>query len=611
MKSWLSAAGVVLACCLPGFAAATPAPKSPALHNVLIFVADGLRADSVNEKDAPTFARLRRNGVNFTNPHSLYPTITTVNASAIATGHYIGDTGNFGNQLYAGFAVPEAGGATTPFLENDAVLGEMNEHYGGNYLNEVSLLAAARAAGFQTAAIGKVGAAPIQDVTARDGNTTIVIDDSVGSETGLPVRHDILAAMKGADLAAPAPKTAAPNDAQEKYLADIATKVVLPKFRAARKPFVLVFWSRDPDGSQHSEKDSVDSLSPGINGPTGKAGIKDADEALAGLLSALKSLMLDKNTDVFVTADHGFSTIDKHSRTSAAARYEAGGGSEMAVDTRNAPQPIGQRDLPSGFLAIDLSDGLKLPLFDPNTQKPVNFSAGEHPSFGNGYIGSDLNKPEVVVASNGGSDEIWLPGANAPELAKRIVAILAAEDYVSGVFVNDALGDIPGTLRMSSINLIGAARTPGPSLVVNFTSHPIAGCKPETLCAAEVADTSLATGQGMHGSFSRADTKNFMAAIGPDFKSRFADPAPSSNADITPTLARILGLSIPAKGRLTGRALTEAMVRGKRITVTRGWVASKPGTDGLKTILNYQQVGGTRYFDAAGFPGRTVGLVAQ
>jgi len=28
-------------------------------------------------------------------------------------------------------------------------------------------------------------------------------------------------------------------------------------------------------------------------------------------------------------------------------------------------------------------------------------------------------------------------------------------------------------------------------------------------------------------------------------------------------------------------------------------------------VLNYQQVGGTRYFDAAGFPGRTVGLVVH
>jgi hypothetical protein len=30
--------------------------------------------------------------------------------------------------------------------------------------------------------------------------------------------------------------------------------------------------------------------------------------------------------------------------------------------------------------------------------------------------------------------------------------------------------------------------------------------------------------------------------------------------------------------------------------------------DGLPTVLNYQEAQGTRYFDAAGFPGRTMGL---
>jgi hypothetical protein len=35
---------------------------------------------------------------------------------------------------------------------------------------------------------------------------------------------------------------------------------------------------------------------------------------------------------------------------------------------------------------------------------------------------------------------------------------------------------------------------------------------------------------------------------------------------------------------------------------------STPGANGLRTILAYQRVGKTMYFDAAGFPGRTVGL---
>jgi hypothetical protein len=112
----------------------------------------------------------------------------------------------------------------------------------------------------------------------------------------------------------------------------------------------------------------------------------------------------------------------------------------------------------------------------------------------------------------------------------------------------------------------------------------------------------------MHGSFSRADTNNFMAAIGPDFKSEFIDPAPVSNADIGRTIAQILGLKITNHGRLLGRPLTEAMPNGRVPGVTSHMRRSAPAANGLRTILIYQQVGSVRYLDAAGFPERTIGL---
>ena len=110
--------------------------------------------------------------MDFTNSHSLYPTLTTVNASAIATGHYIGDTGDFGNTLYIGQPMISLKGLSLGFLESDLVLGEMNQKFDGNYLGETSLIAAARASGWQTAIIGKEGPARIQDATAgMDGGS--------------------------------------------------------------------------------------------------------------------------------------------------------------------------------------------------------------------------------------------------------------------------------------------------------------------------------------------------------------------------------------------------------------------------------------------------------
>jgi len=66
----------------------------------------------------------------------------------------------------------------------------------------------------------------------------------------------------------------------------------------------------------------------------------------------------------------------------------------------------------------------------------------------------------------------------------------------------------------------------------------------------------------MHGSFSRADTWNFMAMRGPDFKSQFVDPAPPSNADLGRTIVQLMHLDVSDKGKLVGRVLSEALPGG-------------------------------------------------
>jgi hypothetical protein len=112
----------------------------------------------------------------------------------------------------------------------------------------------------------------------------------------------------------------------------------------------------------------------------------------------------------------------------------------------------------------------------------------------------------------------------------------------------------------------------------------------------------------MHGSFSRADTMNFMAAIGPDFKSGFVDEAPTSNADIGRTVAHILGVDIPHKGHLLGRVLEESLPGGTMPVVSARTIRSDEAANSLASVLMMQQVGETAYFDVAGFAGRTVGL---
>lgn len=576
--------------------------SAAAQQNIIVFVADGLRAAAVSPELAPTFAKVRDTGVNFANSHSLWPTITTVNAAVIATGHLPGDTGDFGNTQYTGFPIAAAGGTVMPFIQDNHVLAELNQHHGGNFVAERSLMQAAREKGYLTAALGKVGPVGIHDLTQLDGKSTIFFDDDTGKKNGIAIRSDVAEMLTKAGLALETPGRAqrsetpgkTTNFAQQKYYRDIVTKVLLPHFKESRKPFMLLYWSSDPDGTQHSHRDSVNELVPGINGPTSLAAIKLADEDFAAILTTLRELGLESDTNIFITADHGFSTVSKQSKTSPSAKLKY--------------EKVQEGQVPPGFLAIDLAETLGLPLHEPTPKGPeINYREGKHPRRASAILGNDPAKPDIVIGVNGGNDLIYFPQDNAKELAPKVVNALLAQDYTSGIFVHDDLGSIPGTLPLSVIGLKGSARTPTPSIVVNFRSETT-GCDKPLFCAVTVSDALQMQGQGHHGNFSRADTANFMAAIGPAFKKAHLNESPVSNADIAPTLAQLIGVTLEPIGQLQGRVISEALSGGEAVQFGRQDLVSEPGEGGLRTIVNLQYVGSTPYFTAAGFEGRTLGL---
>jgi len=588
---------------LPAAQRGTP---SAGRHNIVLFVADGLRPAVVNDSSAPALSALRARGVTFTDTHSLAPTVTMANASAMATGHALGDTGLFSNSMFSGFPVPAAGGSVVPNQESDATLGDMDQHFDGDQLNDGTFLAVARAAGYHTAAIGKLGPTLIFDHTDRTGDPTIVIDDATGTSAGIPLSTATAAMLTsaGLPLATPGrgdngkggssttPGTTVANVAQQNYFVDVATKAVLPAWKQAGGPFVLVFWSRDPDGTQHFEGDSLNALTPGINGPTSMAAVRNADDDLGRLETALDALGLAATTDVFAASDHGFSTISKESQTSRAAKASYPG----------VPKDF----LPPGFLAIDLAAALNLPLFDPdNKNAPV--ASGALTKRGNAVLGADPAHPDVVIAANGGSDLVYVP-SHDHALLDRIVTAVAAEDYTSALFADDAFGDVAGALPLSAIGLKGSARTPTPSLVVGFRTFST-GCRDPLGCGVQVSDTTYQQGQGNHGSFSRADTMSFLAAAGPDLKAKYTDALPVSNADLGRTIAELLGSHAAGPGTLAGRVLSEALVGGARPPAASPHrLTAKTAVAGVQTVLAFTRVGNTLYVDVAGTPGRTLGL---
>jgi len=651
--------GAIIACCV-AHPSRPAAQETTPRRNVIIVVVDGLRAEAVNPTDAPTMTALRTRGVHFANSHAVFPTFTSPNAAAIATGHFPGDTGDFSNFVFIGFPIfdgrppsftGKSPGTLTPFIEENQVLGDLDEHVpGGNFLGEESLLAFGRTHGFHTAAVGKLGPTLIQDVT--QGNpvsgsfavpATVVIDDRTGTPTGLPLSAEMQAALQaaGLPLVPPArsqlagnnvtPGTREANVAQQRYFVDAITRAILPAFRRANRSaggqdargFILVYWSRDPDGTQHNQGDSLGALVPGINGPTSRAAIRNADDNLKQILDYIGSDPdLAATTNVFVTADHGFATISKRDLDASGRRLTRSYAASRSYRDGNGRLEVNAGSLPPGFVAIDLAQGLGLPLFDPDSQitvdgrrvyQPVDptleqptATARPRPATGHGLLGGTgrIGSPtdaRIVVAANGGSDLIYVPDRD-PALLRQIVAILTRQDYTGGLFVDDAYGEVPGTLPLSAINLNGPAALPVPAVVLNFRSFATDPGN-RYMTAVEITDNNLQQGQGMHGSFNRADTFNFMAAAGPDFKTGFVDTAPVGNTDIAITVAHLLGFNLATKGTLSGRVIREALAQGPDAPTGERYlrVSARSAGSAFRTVLLYQRLGPHRYADEACF----------
>ncbi|HET9840356.1 MAG TPA: alkaline phosphatase family protein [Candidatus Angelobacter sp.] len=616
-------------------------PRRP--RNIIIFVADGLRHGSINPQDTKALWALRRRGVDFQNSYSLFPTFTMANASAIATGHALGDTGTFSNTIWDPVSPAES---PVRFIESDHILAELNAHYQGNYLGEPSLLALARARGYNTAAVGKSGPVALQDLEAlgrKNSPKAIIVDDETGTRYGVPLTEEVLKSLRKEHLPPEAPTrsngyrdtslynngnrgdvdhsgTLSANLVQQQWMIDVTTRVILPLFAAEEKPFILLYWSRDPDATQHYQGDSQEPvpgdpgkvrhvLQPGINGETSRASVQNADRNLQQILDWLTAHPdIQSNTDIFVTSDHGFAAISRREIGDGTTQAESA--QHLYVDAKNQPDTE-KGTLPNGFLAIDLARALHTNLWDPDRPgtgesqpfRQVDLSKPEHwehPASGNGFLGEKILKKDgsdalAIVAANGGSDLIYVPSQEASTV-RHLVDQIAALDYVGGIFVDDRFDDIPGTLPLSEINLIGSARLPRPAIVVAFkVFYPGENAgQPDWQKAALISDTTLQEGQGMHGGFGRDNTFNFMTAAGPDFKQGFADSAPVSNADIAPTLAYLMGIEFPVSG-LRGRVIDEALRSGPRpAVVSKKSRSSRPGHDERRTVLVYEEYPSTR-----------------
>jgi hypothetical protein len=513
------------------------------------------------------------------------------------------------------------------------MLADIASHFDRQFPTETTLLAASAQQGYNVASVGKVGPAGL---VISGSSPPLLVDDSTGNLDVFPLPPRLMDETVRAGLSTEAPNrsngygaasawnngyagtakqpgTRQPNIIQQQWFADMTTRVILPIFkRELPKPFLLIYWSRDPDGTQHNQGDSFGSLSPGINGPTSRQALRNADRNLKQIRDWLDSNPIIKaNTDIFVTSDHGFATISKRQIAPNVVTK-----SESAKLNYADTEP---GSLPYGFLAIDLALALNTNLFDPDQRAPAGSGrvfqqirlgpdVFQHPAGGNGLIGTDIQKEDgsdaiAIVASNGGSDLIYVPNQNAAAV-RQIVKLLATFDYVGGIFVDDKYGPLAAALPMSAVGLIGSTPVPHPAIVVAFKEFFLVPGNLQT--AIQVSDASQRQGQGMHGGLGRSHTFNNMAAIGPDFKLRYVDPAPVSNADIAPTIARILGIQLPSKGALRGRVLAEALRGGMNPAASTARTVVSDAIEDRRTIIHLQEFGGLGYIDRGCFVERSL-----
>jgi predicted AlkP superfamily pyrophosphatase or phosphodiesterase len=251
-------------------------------RHVVVVVWDGMRPDFVSEQNTPTLWKLAQSGVTFRNHHSVYPSATIVNGTAINTGVYPNRSGLLANHDYR----PEIDSKKSVDVENVAVVRKGDQLIGGKYIGVPTIAELVHHSGGKTAI-----------ATAK--TVGLLLDRHADSRTGQNIfageslPPDAVASIVKTLGAFPPATQPADRDAwTTKALTDFLWEKGSPEFS--------LLWLSEPDDTEHR-------TAPGA--PAAIAAIKSSDDNLARVLAALDRGNARSTTDIFVVSDHGFSTV--------------------------------------------------------------------------------------------------------------------------------------------------------------------------------------------------------------------------------------------------------------------------------------------------------------
>ena len=282
MKSG-SLAGFV---CLASALVLATHPQVQPSRLIAIFVVDGLRPDSINAADTPMIARLRAQGVEYTNSHSTFPTSTRVNAATLVTGTYPIRHGIVGNSMFVAGVNPDA-----PLDTGDSAQLLKLADADGRVVTTETFGEALRRSGRKL-------------VTVSSGSTGngFVLNPHARDEAGVAIHglfeRGVTAAYPQAiseavirRFGAPPPD---PDDLGQRHWTDtVLREYVLPELR----PDVIIDWMGPLDSAQHAD---------GVGSPAARIALRQIDESLSSTLMKIDRLGHTGETDVIIVSDHGF-----------------------------------------------------------------------------------------------------------------------------------------------------------------------------------------------------------------------------------------------------------------------------------------------------------------
>src|SRR5712672_724105 len=449
------------------------------------------------------------------------------------------------------------------------------------------MLQATQAKGLTTEAVGKFGAAFIQDYK-RGG---IILDEdaamplgfakelqqagyplprnsgsayeagalTLANDNGDPTAPIPIQRLKDGQTANPLDRTGALSRRGFAYLTDVFVNYILPN----KKPDLTIFWSKEPDATNHA-------YGPGTFNSIDATRMND--EILGRILEKLRQLGWEDSTDIIITQDHNHSAVsgdvahyplraivDREVAPQDPHGYSVSGFVRTAElltrDGLKAFDGAGCRDIP--ILSGMMADGTHLYPSKDDQQGSVCGRAQKYtsPSYA---VPKPVPAGAIVVAANAGSDYLFVPDGNI-ETVKAAVVSMQSRLQFGAIFVSDRYGEIAGTLPMSLIKTENSGNGRAPDIIVSFSYD-------ENVAVAGKPGVSYASSinrRGDHGSFSPTDTHISLMVSGPDFQSGLYDALPTSNVDIAPTVARILQFSM---ADVQGRVLEEALKGGRPVS---------------------------------------------